>query len=169
MGKESDRMHAAKRISSGTVVTPRTSVLMVMGACLAVLAIAWYMTGQWPSAMDWFLLVLGSGLAAAIMGIATMGMVDEVWDLGDHLLVRKGGTQARIGLANILKAEASVNSSPERVTVFLVKPCVFGRQVAFRPVGRPRRLPGLRHPLAEELMHRAHQARTVPLSKAPAG
>lgn len=162
MGKESDRMHAAKRISLGTVVTPRTSVLMVLGACLAVLAMAGYMTGEWPSAMGWFPLVLGGGLAAAITGVATMGMVDEVWDLGDHLLVRKGGTQARIDLANILKAEASVNSSPERVTVFLVQPCVFGRQVAFRPAGCPRRFPGLRHPLAEELMQRAHQARTVP-------
>lgn len=107
--------------------------------------------------------ILGFAVAAAAIYVFQRLLVtdtaDEVVDLGEYLMVRRGGTRDRIDLANILKVDASMNLSPPLVTLHLVKPGKFGRLVSFIPAGGTVNPVG-RHPLVAELMRRAHESRS---------
>jgi hypothetical protein len=68
----------------------------------------------------------------AIVGYQLMkkmafNLVDEVFDLGDALLVRGGGREERIALADIKNVSYSPYMSPPQVTLSLRRPTVFGR------------------------------------------
>lgn len=79
-------------------------------------------------------------------------LADEVYDCGDHLLVKSSGLQARIELSNIINVGWSTNSNPERVTLTLREPAAFGREIAFTP---PMRLnPFSRSPIVNDLIQR---------------
>lgn len=85
-------------------------------------------------------------------------LADEVYDGGDHLVVKRGGRTDKIPLANLRMVECTRNSSPEVMTLHFVRSTAFGRKIAFSPAGG--RLNPLReHPLVENLMNRAHAAR----------
>ncbi|WP_157948316.1 hypothetical protein [Pulveribacter suum] len=151
-------MQKAKLISSGSVVSPAVSCLVIGGALVAVLAASVYLTGEWPSASGWLWTGFVMCLLLGICCLGVLGLADEVWDLGDHLVVSKGGTRVRIDLRNVLKAEASTNSSPARVTLYLTTPCALGRLVAFRTAVRVGPT-SWKDPLAYQLMERAQAAR----------
>jgi len=81
-------------------------------------------------------------------------LVDEVLDAGDALVVRNSGKEERISLLNIEKV-SWLGSSPERITLSLRSPSVFGKEIIFSP---PFRAPSFStHPIAAELMARVEQ------------
>src|SRR5690242_6127399 len=60
-------------------------------------------------------------------------LADEVLDGGDYLIVRKGGIEQRVPLANIMNVSGSTYVNPPRVTLRLVEPGPLGDEVAFMP------------------------------------
>jgi hypothetical protein len=58
-------------------------------------------------------------------------LVDEVFDVGDALLVRSGGREERIALADIKNVNYFPYGSPPQVTLSLRRPSVFGDTIVF--------------------------------------
>jgi hypothetical protein len=124
-----------------------------------------------------FLIALFQGLAAdpisnlpflivpvvmAIVGYQIMkkisfNLVDEVFDLGDALLVRNGGQEERIALADIKNVNFFPYMSPPQVTLSLRRPGVFGDTIVFCAPARI--MPLARRPVIEKLIDRIDAAR----------
>ncbi len=60
-------------------------------------------------------------------------LLDEVWLDGDHLVVKNGGQQTRIALADVINVNATIMINPRRVTLMLRTDSRFGRSVTFMP------------------------------------
>jgi len=94
-----------------------------------------------------------------IMRKLVWDLADEVYDGGDYLLVKYGDQEERIPLANIMNVSATLMVNPPRVTLRLVKPGRFGKEVTFTPV-RPMTLnPFSRNGVADDLIERVDKAR----------
>jgi len=72
-------------------------------------------------------LVLMVIISYQFMKKQVFNLVDEVFDVGDALLVRRGGQEERIALADIKNVSYSPYMSPPQVTLSLRRPTVFGR------------------------------------------
>ena len=84
-------------------------------------------------------------------------LVDEVLDLGDALLVRSGGREERVALADIKNVNFFPYMSPPQVTLSLRRPSLFGDAIVFcAPL---RLLPLSRNPTIEKLIDRIDAAR----------
>lgn len=94
--------------------------------------------------------------AWVIHKLGSSDLAEEVQDLGDHLVVRRGNVSERIQLSNLRMVE--VDSDAEVMTLHFVRSTAFGRKIAFNPTASLRN-PFREHPLVEELMNRAHAAR----------
>lgn len=81
-------------------------------------------------------------------------LVDAVFIDGDEMIVRNRGQEERFPINRIINVDSSIFINPERIVLTLKEPCGFGREIVFSP---PHRWwPFGRHPIAEELMRRAH-------------
>ena len=112
---------------------------------------------------DWFFVV--APLLMVPFGVIAMKklvwtLVDEVYDGGDHLLVRNRGEEDRIPLSNIINVGAAVVGSSSPVTLRLAEPGKFGNEIAFLPLGSSRLRPFAKNAIVEDLIVRVHQART---------
>jgi len=84
-------------------------------------------------------------------------LVDAVFDAGDALIVRNGGTEARIPLSQIMNVNYSPLVNPPRVTLSLRGGSTFGDQVTFcAPV---RFIPFSTSPVIDDLIRRVDAAR----------
>ena len=81
-------------------------------------------------------------------------LVDEVFDVGYALLVRNGGREERIALADIKNVNFLPYISPPRVTLSLRRPSVFGDTIVFCAPTRMRPLSSV-----EKLVDRIDAAR----------
>jgi hypothetical protein len=88
-------------------------------------------------------------------------LVDEVFDCGDALLIRNRGEEALLPLSNIMNVSVSTYSNPQRITLRLVTPGIFGGEIAFSPVTSFRLNPFAKNQVAEDLILRAYQARSA--------
>jgi hypothetical protein len=86
-------------------------------------------------------------------------LVDEVYDDGDSLLVKKGAEEERIALSNIMNVSASMMTNPPRISLRLVTPVKFGQEIVFSPVRQFTLNPFAKNPIAQDLMVRVDQAR----------
>jgi hypothetical protein len=98
----------------------------------------------------------------AIVGYQLMkkmafNLVDEVFDLGDALLVRSGGREERIALADIKNVNYSPYMSPPQVALSLRRPSVFGDTIVFCAPARI--MPLSSSPIIEKLVDRIDAAR----------
>jgi hypothetical protein len=85
-------------------------------------------------------------------------LVDEVLDAGDALLVRNGGREERIALADIKNVNYFAYGSPPQVTLSLRRPSVFGDTIVF--CAPARLMPLSSSPIAEaKLVDRIDAAR----------
>jgi hypothetical protein len=117
-----------------------------------------------PAELPLFFLVVPCLMAAFgfyFMKNLIWNLLDEVQDGGDYLLVRKGSDEERIPLSNVMNVNASTYLNPPRITLRLVKPGRFGGEISFLPVTGLRINRFARNPVAEDLMVRAYQARTL--------
>ncbi len=103
--------------------------------------------------------------AMAIFGFFLMRMLvwdlaDEVTDHGSYLQVRRGSVEDRVDLANIMNVSSSLLVNPPRVTLRLITPGRFGKEIVFSPI-RPFTLnPFASYPVVDDLIERVHRARS---------
>ena len=86
-------------------------------------------------------------------------MADEVWDGGDHLLVKIGDQSEPVPLANIMNVSASTLVNPPRITLRLVSPGRFGQEISFSPLRNSMFNPFARNAVADDLIERVHRAK----------
>jgi hypothetical protein len=101
----------------------------------------------------------------AVLGYFVMrkliwGLMDEVYDCGDTLLVRNRGEQESVPLTNIMNVSASTATNPRRIALRLVKPGKFGNEIAFTPLSPFTLKPFAKNAVAEDLMARVDAARS---------
>lgn len=149
-----------KRISAATTIISKRIFPVVWALVLVAVLVGGVIDGKHRSDPLFFLppvavlvfgLFLWRGLAA--------DLADEVLDMGDYLIVRKGQTTEKVLLANVMNVDSSFNVNPPRITLHLVNPCRLGRLVSFSPKSGPSLNPFAKNPLIEELVLRAHAAR----------
>ena len=92
-----------------------------------------------------------------IMKKMAFHLVDQVFDLGDALLVRNGGQEERIALADIKNVNFVPYMSPPQVTLSLRRPSVFGDTIVF--CAPARLMPLSPSPTIEKLIDRIDAAR----------
>ena len=92
-----------------------------------------------------------------IMKKMSFNLVDQVFDLGDALLVRNGGQEERIALADIKNVNFFPYMSPPQVTFSLRRPSVFGDTIVF--CAPARLMPLSPSPTIEKLIDRIDAAR----------
>lgn len=97
-------------------------------------------------------------LAYLILKPAFFNFVDEVWDVGDALIIKNQNQQERIPLSEITNV-CNVNDSNfsdrmlfSTVTLTLGKPCRFGKEVTF--LTKSSYIPFTNSPIADELLRR---------------
>jgi hypothetical protein len=88
------------------------------------------------------------------MRLLVFPLVDEVWIEDNQIIVRNRGAEERFPITNIMSVETPLFLNPERVVLTLKEPCGFGREIVFTPSLRWWHFS--RHPIAEELIRRAH-------------
>jgi hypothetical protein len=89
----------------------------------------------------------------------SVGLIDEVWDDGESLLLRNDGQEERIPITNILKLKYGGLGNAQFVTLTLREPCRFGKEIRFVP---PRKLfQFFKNPLIVDLARRVKNAAGV--------
>jgi hypothetical protein len=87
-------------------------------------------------------------------------LADQVEDGGDFLLVKNNGKEDRIKLTNIMNVSTTTNVNPPRITLRLIKPGVFGNEIAFSQASDFSLNPFSKNKIAEDLIVRVDQARS---------
>jgi hypothetical protein len=82
-------------------------------------------------------------------------LVDEVYLDSDDVVVRNKGEEDRFPFSNVINVQGSEYTNPERITLNLKQPCLFGDEIKFMPP--PRWLAYGKHPLANELIRRIRE------------
>ena len=88
--------------------------------------------GPWQSRLPFvviplFMAVFGYTLFRKLL----FDLADEVYNLGDTLLVRNKGMEVHIPLTNIIIVSASTFTNPPRITLRLREPCDLGKDISF--------------------------------------
>jgi hypothetical protein len=155
-----------KKISSGyTTLFKRIAPIFIAGMLVLFVTTGWRQAGGGDD--RWVFVVAPCFIAVIaflIMKKALWSLVDEVQDGGDFLLVRKGSEEERIPLSNVMNVSASTNNPP-RILLRLVKPGRFGNEIAFIAPGQRTFNPFAKHPVVEDLIVRAYEARTKTISR----
>jgi len=86
-------------------------------------------------------------------------LADSVSDHGDYLVVRRGGVEAKVPLANVMNVSASSFSNPKTISLRLIQPSTLGQEISFIPSTPFTLNPLAKLAVAEELMERAFTAR----------
>jgi hypothetical protein len=71
--------------------------------------------------------------AYVVNWLLTYGLADEVWEAGDHLVVRTGAMSVRLPIADIESVSEFPFSRPRRITLQLERPGLLGCAVVFLP------------------------------------
>jgi hypothetical protein len=97
-----------------------------------------------------------------IMKKTVFDLVDEVWDDGDSLVIKNRDQEQRVALRDIKNVSYSWLGNPNRVTLSLRQPSIFGDQITF---GAPLRfmpfseMPFWKNPMIDDLIDRIDRAR----------
>jgi hypothetical protein len=105
-------------------------------------------------------------LVMAVIGYVVMkklvwDLADQVFDCGDHLLVKRRGEEDIVPLGNIMNVSASLLMRPPRVTLNLVNPGKFGTEINFSPVTPFSLNPFAKNAVVDDLITRAYKARVM--------
>jgi len=123
---------------------------------LAPAVIGWR-SGEASQPMLFIVPVFMMGFGYFIMKRLVFSLVDEVFDLGDVLLVKNGTCKERIPLAGITNVGYAQMANPPRVTLSLRQPSNFGERVTF--CAPTRLVPFSPSPVVEDLIKRVDAAR----------
>lgn len=101
------------------------------------------------------------GVGAMIYRKLIWDLADEVRDGGSYLLVRKGGIEQRVQLADVMNVGFSQFTNPKRISLRLRTPGPLGDEICFIPkLPLFRFNPFGRCEIVESLMRRADAARS---------
>ena len=117
-------------ISSRSAMTIRRLFRVVWFGFLGSLALIQAVTWRYG------FLLFSAGLA--VLGFVSMreilfDLLDEVWEAGETLVLKKRGTEEHVAIADIVHVNYEPRIRPSRVTLTLRRRSVFGTQVAFSP------------------------------------
>ena len=151
-----------KRISSGLTLVQKKVFPVAWFGLWGIGLVAGIVSGEYRENA---LVIIGPAAAMALGYLLFRTLIwdlaDEVLDGGQFLLVRQGGQEERVQLSNIMNVSVSTMTNPVRITLRLVTPGRFGREITFMPpFGSSWRRPFAMNPVAEDLMIRANAART---------
>jgi len=111
------------------------------------------------------MLLVGVGVMA-VYGVCSMltsrqNCVDDVFDCGDHLLVKKAGEEDTVPFSNIINVNFSKNPQniSAQITLRLASPGKFGTEISFAPPPKIYLSFPPRNEIAEDLLVRAEKAR----------
>ncbi len=145
-----------RRISSRWTWWHKNAFPMIFFGFLGLFTLAW-MVGVIQQQVPAPPLLIPLGMAAfgyVLMRWLVFPLADEVWIDSEDIVVRNSGQEERFPITNVLNVESQLFTNPERVILTLKQPCGLGREIVFSPPQRWWRLS--RHPIAEELIRRAH-------------
>jgi hypothetical protein len=150
------------KISSKTTVFTKKLFPVLWFGFLACFVAVGFSTGAFRksalfAAGPLFMAVIGS----IVMKKLVFDLMDEVYDCGDSLLVKNGGQEQSIPLADIINVSVSTNTNPPRITLKLANPGTFGSDVSFSPACPFSLNPFAKNPIAENLIQRVDQARSI--------
>ena len=152
----------ARRLSIGTLFYKRVVPLMWVAFAGAVAAITvWRLAigAQEQSPFELMPLLVVAGIAFAWTRLRGAGLADEVFDGGDHLVVRVGADEERVPLGTIEDVkESPLMKQPPQLELVLTRPGKFGRVISFIPTGYSL-VPLTKSPLFYELKERTSAAR----------
>ena len=151
-----------KQISSrATFLTKRVFPTAWFGF-LAVIVITGIIGGSFGANMPMPFFIVPVVMAVFgyfLMKKLVFDLVDEVWDAGSDLLIKNGGREARIALADIINVSYSVATNPQRVTLTLRQPSAFGKEVSF--AAPTAWVPFAKSPIIDDLIQRVDAARRL--------
>jgi len=149
-----------KRISSRNTFFAK-KVLPVVWFGFLMLFVLIALTGSGQRFLPFLLVPAGMAVFGFfLMKNLVWDLVDEVYDCGDYLLIRNRGKKDEVALSNIMNVSASLLLNPPRITLRLINPGTFGREIAFSPVREFTLNPFAKNQIAEDLMVRVDQARS---------
>jgi hypothetical protein len=155
------RLHAMMRISSRRIVFYKWVFPAAWFGVLALALISMLASRAFEKSP--LLLVIPCVVAAfgyLFMKKLAWDLADEVYDCGDHLLIRARGEEQQVPLSNIMNVSASTLVNPSRITLRLLQPGRLGAEIAFSPVAPFSLNPFAKNAVAEDLMARVDAART---------
>jgi hypothetical protein len=150
------------RISSGSTWIHKKAFPIAWFGFLAVFVVAVIVSGAAAeSPMFVVVPVAMGGFGFVLFKQLLGGLVDEVLDDGDCLVVRNRGEEDRIALADIMNVNASTHTNPARITLRLRYESRFGSEISFSPAMPFTLNPFNRaNPVAEDLIVRVDRARS---------
>ena len=133
---------------------------LFFGVLAVILSLTW-MAGAFKDA-PMFIVVPGAMAAIGLVWLQVVvgELVDEVYDCGDFLLVRNRGVEERVQLSDIINVNFAINQRPARITLTLDRPGRFGSEISFAPPPKIYLSPFPKNDTAEQLIARAHKARS---------
>jgi hypothetical protein len=143
-------------LSSSSTFVPKYVFPFLWVAGMAYLAGVAVVEGRFSDALVPVLLAV---VVLVFQRFLVSELADQVVDLGDHLVVKRGLQTERIPLSSIVEVTESVGVNPPAITLRLAKPSKFGRLVSFTPISSARFNPVAEHSLVSELRDRSLAAR----------
>jgi hypothetical protein len=119
-------------------------------------AVGWS-SGQAPQPMFFIVPIFMMVFGYFIMKKMVFSLVDQVFDVGDALLVKNGSQQEQIPLADITNISYVQMMNPPQVTLSLRQPTSFGDKVTF--CAPTRFIPFATSPVIDDLIKRVDAAR----------
>jgi hypothetical protein len=104
-------------------------------------------------------------IAMAVFGYFLMkklvfGLVDEVWETEDYLIVKNKDIEEKIFFSDIQHVNCSTMTNPPRITLTLRAPTRLGSEITFSPLARFGFFSNFSiHPIATELIDKVDRAR----------
>jgi len=137
-------------------VFPAIWIGFVLFACITVILAGGLRTSPLVLVGPVFMLVIGFVVFKKFL----WDLAHEVRDGGDFLIVRRGGVEERVQLADIMNIGMSQFTNPPRLSLRLRKPGKFGDEIVFSPPRASMWNPFARNLIAEDLMQRVDRARS---------
>ena len=148
------------RISSGRARFLKRALPVFWFGCIGVVLLAVVASGAATRAPFAVVVpIVMAGFGYVLMRLTLLDLADEVYDCGDHLLVRMRGEQDLVPLGNVMNVSASTLVNPPRITLRLVTPGRFGDEISFAPLTPFSLNPFRRNRIADDLIVRVDRAR----------
>jgi len=109
-------------------------------------------SGRGPPALFFLVPVVMGIIGYVLMRKLVWDLADEVYDCGDHLLVRNSGREHHIDLSNVINVSHTSMTNPQRVTLTLREPVGERREIVFAPPANL--LPFSRNRVVDDLIQR---------------
>jgi hypothetical protein len=147
--------------SQWTIFNKRIFPVIWFGFLATFFVIPFIASKTKPVPLPFFIMpFIMAGFGFFIMKKLIFGLVDEVWEDGNALVVKNKGIEERILFSEIKNVNCSVMTNPQRITLSLRVPSKFGSEISFCPLRQFSFFPNFSiNPIAMELIDKVDRAR----------